>query len=213
MKNIADLRQDYQIKSLDIKEVASNPFQQFEKWFQEAVEAKVKEPNAMTLATASKDGRPSARIVLLKGIDEGFVFYTNYESQKGLELIKNPFASLVFCWLDMERQIRISGKVEKVSDITSDTYFNKRPKKSRLGAWTSPQSSVIPNRVFLENRYANLVEQYKDTETIPRPEHWGGFRVVPDRVEFWQGRSSRLHDRINYTLQENGTWKIERLAP
>jgi len=212
-QTIASLREDYQSESLEISDVDASPFQQFGKWFHEALNAELPEPNAMTVATATPDGRPSARIVLLKGYDEaGFVFFTNYNSHKAQELAKNPQAALVFNWLELHRQIRIEGKVEKVSAEESTEYFQSRPKGSQIGAWASPQSSVISDRSILEKNVEQLQEKYEDAEVLPRPEHWGGFRVRPEVIEFWQGRSSRLHDRIQYTLQ-NGAWKIERLAP
>ena len=172
------------------------------------------EPNAMTLATVSPEGRPSARIVLLKGFsEEGFLFYTNYHSRKGKELAEKPFAALVFCWLPHERQIRIEGRVEQISKAQSLTYFQSRPRQSQLGAWASPQSETIADRMVLENRFAELDAQFTPDQTIPLPPHWGGYRVIPDKLEFWQGRASRLHDRICYTLQSDQSWKIDRLAP
>jgi len=212
-QTIANLREDYQAATLDVSDVASSPFVQFGKWFQEALKSELPEPNAMTLATATPDGRPSARIVLLKGYDEqGFVFYTNYNSHKGRELEQNPQAAMVFNWLELQRQIRIEGRVEKVSPEESTEYFQSRPKGSQIGAWASPQSTIIPNRTVLENKVEELQEQYAEAERLPRPEHWGGFRIIPEVIEFWQGRSSRLHDRIQYT-QAGGKWTIERLAP
>jgi pyridoxamine 5'-phosphate oxidase len=217
---IADLRQDYQLKSLDIADVGNDPFVQFETWFSEALKSEILEPNAMTLATATPDGKPSARIVLLKGVEHspenmqvgGFVFYTNYDSKKGQNMAKNAQVALCFNWLDLQRQIRIEGVVSKVAEEVSTEYFNSRPKTSRIGALASPQSKVVPNRKFLENSYKNLAEKYADTEGVPRPENWGGYIVKPTLIEFWQGRRSRLHDRICYTKQTDG-WKIERLAP
>lgn len=212
--DIANLRQDYRLQSLDITDVANNPFEQFTKWFQEALNAAVLEPNAMTLATATPEGRPSARIVLLKDIEnQGFVFYTNYESQKGQELLANPYAALCFNWLDLQRQVRIEGAVEKHSAAASTAYFESRPKGSQIGAWASPQSHVVANRAVLEAQYADIEARYATAETLPRPDHWGGFIVKPTVIEFWQGRSSRLHDRLRYTLQTDGSWTIERLAP
>ncbi len=211
--SIADIRKDYSLKTLNETEVASNPFQQFAGWWQQAIESQIDEVNAMTLATASLEGVPSARIVLLKGYDErGFVFYTNYESAKGQELAENPRASLLFFWKELERQVRITGLVEKVSSTESDEYFLSRPTGSQIGAWASPQSHIIENRSWLENKVKELEAKFS-TEKLARPTHWGGYRVKPVIIEFWQGRSSRLHDRIQYTLQENGSWKIERLAP
>lgn len=214
MQNIADLREDYQKAKLEIGEVAASPFEQFHAWFELAIQAEVKEPNAMTLATATADGKPSARIVLLKGVDElGFRFFTNYDSKKGQDLAENPHAALVFSWLTLEKQIRIEGRVERISEADSTDYFQSRPKGSQIGAWASPQSQVITDRTILEQNVQDLQQQYADSEQLPRPEHWGGYRVVPNLVEFWQGRSSRLHDRIQYRLKADGSWKLERLAP
>ena len=212
--SIADLRQNYTLAGLSETDLNSNPIEQFDIWFQQALNADLIEPNAMTLATATPDGKPTARIVLLKGVSErGFVFYTNYESQKGQQLIANPYAALVFLWDKLERQIRIEGKVEKLTESESAQYFHSRPKASQLGAWASDQSRVIPNREVLEQKLADLEEQYSDDATVPLPEHWGGFRVVPNRIEFWQGRPSRLHDRLLYDLQADGNWSIKRLSP
>jgi pyridoxamine 5'-phosphate oxidase len=213
MSSIADIRRDYSLKTLSETEITENPFQQFADWWQQAIESEIDEVNAMTLATASLEGVPSARIVLLKGYDEkGFVFYTNYESAKGQELAENPRASLLFFWKELERQVRITGLVEKVSTQENDEYFLSRPTGSQIGAWASPQSHVIENRSWLENKVKELEAKFS-TEQLTRPSHWGGYRVKPVIIEFWQGRSSRLHDRIQYTLQENNSWKIERLAP
>ncbi len=212
--DIASLRRSYSRQSLDTSDVAASPFQQFGQWFQEAMNAQVLEPNAMTLATASANGRPSARIVLLKGFDEnGFVFYTNYESRKGDEMANNPHAALLFCWLDLERQIRIEGAVTKVSEQESAQYFHSRPKGSQIGAWASPQSRIIDNRAVLEEKEAALTQQYADAAQLPLPPHWGGYVVRPDYFEFWQGRESRLHDRVVYIQDRYGQWKLERLAP
>ena len=213
MSSIADIRRDYSLKTLNEDEVADSPFLQFADWWQQAIESEIDEVNAMTLATASLEAVPSARIVLLKGYDEkGFVFYTNYESAKGRELAENPKASLLFFWKELERQIRITGIVEKVSNAESDEYFLSRPTGSQIGAWASPQSHVIENRSWLEKQVKMLEEKFS-SEAVTRPSHWGGYRVKPVIIEFWQGRSSRLHDRLQYSLQENGSWKIERLAP
>ncbi|MCF4969418.1 pyridoxamine 5'-phosphate oxidase [Nostoc sp. CMAA1605] len=212
-RTIADLRKDYSLEGLSKNEVDPNPFIQFKKWFEQALAAQLPEPNAMTLATTTPDGKPSARMVLLKDFDErGFVLFTNYNSRKGQELTINPQAALVFWWAELERQVRILGRVEQVSEAESDYYFETRPAKSRLGAWASEQSQVIPNREFLEQRMQELQSKYENQE-VPRPPHWGGFRVIPSEIEFWQGRSSRLHDRLLYTLTENGNWQIERLSP
>jgi pyridoxamine 5'-phosphate oxidase len=213
--NLADLRQDYQRNSLEINEIASNPIEQFEKWFAEAVVTpNLIEPNAMTISTVTKSGFPSSRIVLLKGLDaQGFVFFTNYESRKGTELIKNPHAALNFWWPPLERQVRIEGHVEKLSTETSLIYFQSRPKSSQIGAWASPQSQVIDNRELLEKNVESLEKQYENAENLPIPPFWGGFRVIPTRVEFWQGRSSRLHDRLVYSKKKSGDWLVERLAP
>jgi pyridoxamine 5'-phosphate oxidase len=209
--SIADLRKDYTQAGLEQGD--PSPFKQFELWFNQALAADLLEPNAMTLATVTSEGRPDARIVLLKGFDaRGFVFYTNYRSQKGQELAANPHAALVFLWGDLERQVRVVGKVEKATDLEADTYFQSRPLGSRLGAWASTQSEVIPSREVLEARMIALEKEYQGRE-IPRPDHWGGFRVVPTEMEFWQGRPSRLHDRLRYRLQANGVWMIDRLAP
>ena len=209
---IQNLRQDYKTAELSEKDVVKNPIEQFEKWFSDAVNAQIYEPNVMTLATADKSGRPNARIVLLKGFDQdGFSFYTNYLSQKGKEIKKNPFACLVFFWAELERQVRIEGKIEKLDKETSEQYFHSRPTGSQIGAIASPQSQVITGRAILENKVEQLTEQYEG-KTIPKPAHWGGYIVKPSAIEFWQGRPSRLHDRIKYTLV-NGNWKIERLAP
>jgi pyridoxamine 5'-phosphate oxidase len=212
-KNIAELRQDYTLQGLSETEIDSNPFAQFKKWFDEALSADILEPNAMTVATTTPEGKPSARMVLLKDYDaRGFVFYTNYNSHKAQELAENPQAALVFWWAELQRQIRISGRVEKISDSESDKYFYSRPFSSRLGAWASNQSEVIENREVLEQNLEELKQKYQDRE-IPRPPHWGGIRVIPAEIEFWQGRSSRLHDRLVYTRDYDDGWKIERLSP
>ena len=211
--SIADLRQEYSSQSLLETDVANNPVEQFAKWWQQAVQSEIIEPNAMTLATASSDGVPAARIVLLKGFDEnGFVFYTNYNSYKGMQLEENPKACLVFFWKELERQVRIVGLVEKLAAKENDEYFHSRPTASQLGAVTSPQSQVIESRSWLDNHYQQVADQFKNKK-IQRPSYWGGYVVKPVIVEFWQGRPSRLHDRIQYSLDENGSWKIERLAP
>jgi len=211
--DIASIRKTYSQKTLSENDIASSPFVQFGKWWEEAVASGIDEVNAMTLATASADGVPSARTVLLKGYSEnGFVFFTNYNSYKGKQLIENPKACLVFFWKELERQVRITGIVQKTSASESDEYFSSRPIASQIGATVSPQSTAIENREWLEKRFAELESQVA-ASTVQRPEHWGGFVVNPVIIEFWQGRPSRLHDRIEYSLQENGEWKIERLAP
>jgi pyridoxamine 5'-phosphate oxidase len=212
--SIADLRQNYTLAGLSETDVAADPIQQFQVWFQQALDANLIEPNAMTLATATPDGKPTARIVLLKQVSErGFVFYTNYESQKGQQLIANPYAALVFLWDKLERQVRIEGKVEQLQPTESEAYFHSRPRASQLGAWASDQSRVIRDRKVLEQKLTNLNTQYGEDTTIPLPPHWGGFCVIPNRIEFWQGRPSRLHDRLVYDLQTDGSWQIQRLAP
>ena len=212
-KTIAELRKDYTVSGLSEIEVNANPFTQFQQWFDQALAAQLLEPNAMTVATATADGKPKARMVLLKDFDErGFVFYTNYNSQKGQELAENPQASLVFWWAELERQVRISGRVEKVSETESDKYFYSRPLNSRLGAWASNQSEVIESREVLTRQLQELQTKYHNQD-IKRPPHWGGLRVIPTEIEFWQGRPSRLHDRLRYTRLDDGTWKIERLSP
>lgn len=211
---IENLRRDYSSAALDITDVASNPFEQFGKWFKEALSSEVLEPNAMTLSTADKNGKPSARIVLLKGFDkDGFVFYTNYGSAKAAELLENPQAALTFLWLELQRQVRIDGTVEKVSCQESEKYFQSRPKGSQIGAYASPQSQVIEDRTILEKNVEELTAKYQDVDVLPLPDNWGGYRVKPTLIEFWQGRPSRLHDRMVYQRQENDNWKIERLAP
>jgi pyridoxamine 5'-phosphate oxidase len=190
--------------------VDRNPFKQFKAWYGEVLNSDIKEPTAVTLATSSKDGTPSARTVLLKGFDENsFFFFTNYESRKGENLIENPVAELLFYWMDLQRQVRISGRVEKTSREVSEEYFKTRPLKSRIGAWASKQSSIIPNREYLEKQFAEFEKKFGDD--VPLPPHWGGFRLIPEQFEFWQGRESRLHDRICY-MKKDGVWEIVRLA-
>ena len=213
MTSLAELRKNYSLGSLDVADVDRNPIRQFDAWFAQAVDAKLPEPNTMTLATVDSRGRPSARIVLVKGVDEqGFVFFTNYESRKGRELADNPYASLLFYWIELERQVRIEGKVVKTSPAESDQYFESRPLGSRIGAWASEQSQVIESRAVLEAREKEISTQYG--EHPPRPPHWGGYRLIPDAIEFWQGRPSRLHDRLLYTRSaDGGDWQIARLSP
>lgn len=209
---IANIRTDYKLKSLSEVDVNQNAVEQFSVWWNEALQSEIYEVNAMTLATADKNGKPSARIVLLKDYDRnGFVFFTNYSSKKGSDIADNPFACLLFFWKELERQVRIEGTIEKINDADSDAYFFSRPEGSRIGAHTSPQSQPIVNREFLENRYLELSEKFKGKD-IPRPNNWGGYLVKPTNIEFWQGRPSRLHDRILYS-KAGDSWKILRLAP
>lgn len=209
---IANLRVDYSLKSFDEKDVKSDPFEQFSIWMEEAIEAEVNEPNAMTLATVKEDGTPSARIVLLKGFDDrGFTFFTNYQSAKGQDLARNNNVALVFCWFELQRQVRIEGVATKISEAESDAYFHSRPLGSKIGAHASPQSSVLSGREELEKAYSHF-ETLFSKEPVMRPEHWGGFVVNPHKIEFWQGRSSRLHDRFLFNLHENN-WLVSRLAP
>lgn len=210
MSSIAEIRKDYSLKQLSETGAEPNAIRQFDKWWNEAVNSEILEVNAMTLATASSDGVPSARIVLLKGYDEqGFVFFTNYNSYKGQQLAENPRACLVFFWKEIERQVRITGVIEKIKSSVSEEYFNSRPEMSRVSAMASPQSQIIRSREWLDNEVKKIVE----SKTIKRPENWGGYLLKPITIEFWQGRASRLHDRLQYSLEENGEWKIERLAP
>lgn len=210
---LADLRKDYTLAALKEKDLAKDPFRQFDKWFQEAEAAKIIEPNAMTLATANRDGRPSARSVLLKAVDgRGFVFFTNYESRKGRELEVNPQAALVFAWLALERQVIVNGTVAKITREESAAYFHSRPLASQLGAWASQQSTIIASRSVLEDNLKRLEKKYAG-QTVPLPPYWGGFRLNPETVEFWQGRRSRLHDRLRYRRESDGSWAVDRLSP
>ena len=210
---IAAIRRDYQLTSLLEKDVAANPIDQFSHWWHDALTSKIDEVNAMTLATVSAQGTPSVRVVLLKGYNhDGFVFFTNYLSAKGQAIAHNPSVALCFFWKELERQIRIEGTAKKLTDEDNDAYFNSRPAGSRLGAWSSPQSSIIENRQTIEENYLKYEEQF-GVESIPRPPHWGGYIVEPTAIEFWQGRSSRLHDRILYQKEPDGVWSIARLAP
>ena len=209
---IADLRKSYELAELIESAALADPLKQFELWLNEAIAANVPEPNAMTLATVGSDLRPSTRIVLIKGLDaRGPVWFTNYQSRKGIELAGNAFAALQFHWVEMERSVRIEGVVEKISDEESDAYFHSRPIGSRIGAWASPQSDVVASRAVLEANEAEFAAKFGDNP--PRPPHWGGYRLKPDNWQFWQGRPSRLHDRLRYTLQKDGNWLRERLAP
>jgi len=206
------MRAEYTSKSLMETDIEKDPIAQFSKWFDEATAAKVIEPNAMSLGTVDTENRPSVRIVLLKEIVNGqFLFFTNYQSDKGIHMAKNPFVSLTFFWAELERQVRISGKATKITDADSIKYFNKRPRGSQIGAWSSPQSSIIEGRGVLEEHERRYSEMFKDQD-VPKPDHWGGYGVLPDSIEFWQGRRSRLHDRILYKKEANG-WKLVRLAP
>lgn len=212
--DLKHLREDYSSTPLEIEEAPADPLQLFEQWMQEALHAKLAEPNALTLATATTEGKPSARVVLLKGVNPaGFIFYTNYDSQKGKELEVNPQAAMTFLWLELQRQVRIEGKVEKISAADSAAYFQSRPKGSQIGALASPQSQVIPDRKVLEDKVQALETTYAGVEKLPCPAHWGGFILQPEKIEFWKGRSSRLHDRLVYEKQGDESWAIVRLAP
>jgi pyridoxamine 5'-phosphate oxidase len=210
--SIADLRRDYALARLDESNVSADPIAQFERWFNEALEAKVMEPNAMALATATREASPSVRMVLLKGVDQrGFAFFTDYRSQKGVELSSNPRAALVFYWSELERQVRATGRVSTISADESEAYFRSRPLNSRLGAWTSHQSQVIPDRAVLEEKARQVAQRYPD-DNVPLPPYWGGYRITPEIIEFWQGRQSRLHDRLRYR-RDGESWRMERLSP
>ncbi len=210
---IVSLRKEYSSAFLNEEDVNHNPFKQFELWMHQAVEAEILEPNAMTVSSVSSEGKPSSRIVLLRGFDEnGFVFYTNYNSHKGQDMAQNKYACLNFFWPELERQIRIEGSIAKIDQQTSTNYFHSRPRESQIGAWASIQSAVIANRKVVEDAFIYYTEKFKDLELIPKPEHWGGYNIKPTSIEFWQGRPSRLHDRLRYT-EVNGAWNIERLSP
>lgn len=210
---IKDLRINYSINELLEKNVSENPFDQFNFWFQEALESQIREPNAMVLSTIFEN-KPQSRIVLLKGLENGgFVFYTNYKSNKGKEITDNPNACINFFWDLLERQVRINGRIEKITEDESNDYFWSRPLGSQIGAWVSDQSELIESREILDEKLVYYTDKFKGLEKIPRPAHWGGFKLVPDSIEFWQGRSSRLHDRIRYRLESDNSWVIERLSP
>jgi pyridoxamine 5'-phosphate oxidase len=211
--DIASIRKNYSRQELTESSVSQDPIDQFKVWLNEAILAEVLEPTALVLSTTSADCRPTARVVLLKEVSaEGFVFFTNYESRKGQNLAERPFASMTFFWAELERQVRIEGRVEKVADAVSDTYFHSRPRGSQIGAWASPQSQAIESRESLEQAEARYVQDFNDLDTIPRPQHWGGYVLKPERVEFWQGRPNRLHDRIDFE-QADQQWVRKRLAP
>ncbi len=212
--DIADIRVSYELGQLDEAGLSADPMAQFRRWFDEAIERRVMEPNALVLSTVSDQGVPSSRVVLLKRLDDtGLGFFTNYESRKGQELLANPQAAMLFFWPELQRQVRVVGRVERMPSHLSDSYFHSRPKGSQLGAVASPQSAEIASRESLDERLAELEHRYKDAETIPRPDHWGGYTLVPDTMEFWQGRGNRLHDRLCYRRQTDGGWQITRLAP
>lgn len=208
---LAAMRQNYHLAHLDEQAMLAEPMAQFQAWLEHAISAKLPEPNAMTLATVNAEGQPSTRVVLLKGLDTGFIFYSNYQSRKGREIAANPRVGLNMVWLELQRQVRIEGGAEKMSRQASQAYFQSRPRASQLGALVSPQSEVIANRAVLDEQWAALSEKYPDS--IPLPENWGGYRVIPERMEFWQGREGRLHDRLAYQRDSTGAWQIQRLAP
>lgn len=211
--SFADLRKEYSLAGLLEKDLARDPFRQFDKWFQEAEAAKITEPNAMTLSTATRDGRPASRTVLLKGLDgRGFVFYSNYESRKARDLAENPLVSILFPWVALERQVIVEGSVSRLTREESEAYFHSRPRASQLGAWVSQQSAIINDRTVLEDAMKALDKKYAGV-VVPAPPNWGGYRVNPETVEFWQGRRSRLHDRLRYRREKSGDWIVERLAP
>lgn len=212
--SLQDIRKNYALRELDTSAVLPDPTAQFQLWMQEALTAQADEATAMTLSTADAQGRPSARVVLLKSVDPaGFVFYTNYESRKGCQLLENPFGALTFFWPILERQVRVEGRVEKVPEAMSDQYYQSRPLGSQIGAWSSPQSQSIASRAVLVEKETETRNKFDGLTTLPRPANWGGFNLIPDRLEFWQGRQNRLHDRVLYVLADDGKWQIERLAP
>ena len=213
MENLANIRKDYRKATLDVSNVDESPIRQFEKWFDEALRAEALEPNAMTLSTVDERGKPSARMVLLKGLENNqFIFYTNYQSKKGKELDNNPACALTFFWPELERQVRVEGIASRVDAAISDVYFKSRPRQSQIGAWASPQSILIENRAILEARFQEIDKKFEGVNVLPRPHQWGGFGIEPFEIEFWQGGSGRLHDRIQY-VKVDGAWKIFRLAP
>jgi pyridoxamine 5'-phosphate oxidase len=213
MQNLANIRKDYRKATLDVSSVNIDPLKQFEKWFEEALKAEVMEANAMHLSTVNELGRPSGRVVLLKGLEKDhFIFYTNYQSKKGKELDNNPACALTFFWPELERQVRIEGLASRVDNALSDVYFQSRPRESQLGAWASPQSSMIDNRAILLERFQQMEKKFQGLTVLPRPHQWGGYKIDPFQIEFWQGGPGRLHDRIQYTKVDN-VWKIFRLAP
>jgi pyridoxamine 5'-phosphate oxidase len=213
LKPLSDIRKDYSKMTLDTNAVGKDPIVHFEKWFQEAMTSNIPEPNALTLSTVSEDGRPSGRIVLLKGVEKGkFVFYSNYQSQKGKELEKNPACGLTFFWPELERQVRIEGIAFRADSVSSEKYFQSRPRESQVGAWASPQSAIISNREILDERVKKIQEKFKGLKKLPKPNQWGGFEVEPLKIEFWQGRPNRLHDRIVFTKVDD-IWQLHRLAP
>ncbi len=213
MKNISELRKEYARATLNISEMLADPIKQFEKWFNEALQAGVSEPNAMHLSTVNTEGKPSSRIVLLKGIENNkLIFYTNYQSRKGKEIDANPACALTFFWPDIERQVRVEGVAERVEQKMSDEYFQSRPRGSQVGAWASPQSAVINDRAILEERVKQMEKKFELLKVLPRPQQWGGYAIDPLLIEFWQGRANRLHDRIEY-VKTDGVWRMLRLAP
>jgi pyridoxamine 5'-phosphate oxidase len=213
MQNIANIRKDYRKATLDVGSVDANPVVQFEKWFGEALNSEVMEPNAMNLSTVNEQGKPSARMVLLKGLENGrFVFYTNYQSKKGKELENNPACALTFFWPELERQVRVEGVASRVEPGLSDVYFQSRPRESQMGAWASPQSVLVESRSILEQRFHEMEKKFEGHAVLPRPHQWGGFQVEPLQIEFWQGGPGRMHDRIQY-VKVDAAWKIYRLAP